>query len=838
MRETFLPYFSHRDDSELPEEYHHLSSFRESVVSHFRNEHFRDISLETLQTLLKGTKVLSTKDFVQWNMDKIWDLLNGAIWSKKAFDYTLGKTKFFKRIINWLKPSRKEFSGISWSKQTFVYARVACQVCRVMCGFKEGIEDSNFRSFVDELLTALYQAIEKQESLHDLKDNVFKRLSLERTLSCVYFCIIGIFTEAPQSICLFQDHTLFNYLFGLSKMMRSKYGKYHEKGINDYLITRLLCSCDFTQSDNLRMLFTSWISQGSILVRRTLLLHLEMLFKCEVPNISKWALSIICLQVQEKNIPALHQTAIRVLERICISDEYELSDNYVDEIIDANILPEENEHFNHLNLRLIVNEKALKRIISSPWLEQQCTYWLEKGNCVWVTEQEKSVLRAINGPSESTPFETCHQLYSNTIGTEQDLQYYEQLFWLPWQIEVKLIRPSGDDVILPVDVHFDYNVCLMKDDAKPMGCIGPAIVAYLLYPQGTFALPDRAEITIKLSMGDKCLENQFSRLMRQRTAKTNERKPWSSKESVILKDGVGWIFRGSGRRSKELNCLHRVFFKIDVPKYEQSITRFLPHLFCELSKTDVGFEYITQHGHLDVLCKQIDNFEPKVSGNAHLKFRAALTAIGMIGSTERGFDYLDSAGVVEKIAKQVLSSPILSIKSTCLYVVGLFSRTPQGYERLEKLKFEFPPENVERGLCIAIPKNLKALFSFPTSDENSPFSWALDPENDFTVTSNPSMIKPDIPLSSKHVSELSDQRLDELILAHVSGLTSAVTLKSSSESLLKIKQTRPDAFEQIHLYREVFHLLNTYTVSISARRFVNTRLFNHVNFKYLRERSI
>ena len=87
-----------------------------------------------------------------------------------------------------------------------------------------------------------------------MKDNIFKRLSLERTLSCVYFCIIGIFTEAPQSICLFQDHTLFNYLFGLSKMVRSKYGKYHEKGINDYLITRLLCSCDFTQSDNLRII--------------------------------------------------------------------------------------------------------------------------------------------------------------------------------------------------------------------------------------------------------------------------------------------------------------------------------------------------------------------------------------------------------------------------------------------------------------------------------------------------------------------------------------------------------------------------------------------------------
>merc|ERR1711879_35198 len=153
----------------------------------------------------------------------------------------------------------------------------------------------------------------------------------------------------------------------------------------------------------------------------------------------------------------------------------------------------------------------------------------------------------------------------------------------------------------------------------------------------------------------------------------NERKPWSSKESLIEKDGVGWVFRSSSRTSRrrgDLNCLHCVFFKIDIPSYEHSIARFLPHLFSELSKTELGFNYILTRGYIEKLLSELDDFHPKVSNDAHLKFRATLTAIGMIGSTESGFAYLDEVGMVKKITNQVMSCTILSIKSTCLYVVG------------------------------------------------------------------------------------------------------------------------------------------------------------------------
>ena len=59
----------------------------------------------------------------------------------------------------------------------------------------------------------------------------------------------------------------------------------------------------------------------------------------------------------------------------------------------------------------------------------------------------------------------------------------------------------------------------------------------------------------------------------------------------------------------------------------------------------------------------------------------------MFGSSDEGFQALDDMGIVEIIAHETLHSNILSIRSTCLYIIGLFSRSATGEERLLQLGF-------------------------------------------------------------------------------------------------------------------------------------------------------
>jgi rapamycin-insensitive companion of mTOR len=66
--------------------------------------------------LMTESQVLAGRDFTCWNWDSIMELLQGPMMNPKRMEETLKTTKFFKRLLSFLRPSKKNFVEIRNSK--------------------------------------------------------------------------------------------------------------------------------------------------------------------------------------------------------------------------------------------------------------------------------------------------------------------------------------------------------------------------------------------------------------------------------------------------------------------------------------------------------------------------------------------------------------------------------------------------------------------------------------------------------------------------------------------------------------------------------------------------
>ena len=122
---------------------------------------------------------------------------------------------------------------------------------------------------------------------------------IRTTLSRVYFTLIGVLSESERGIKMFQSENMFAFLFQLTRkeITQSKQKNIKERTVapNDTLIRLLAMNLDYTHDQNVRMLFSHWIAQGSFFLRKTLIQHLELLYRAQMPRFDEWFVSIFVI---------------------------------------------------------------------------------------------------------------------------------------------------------------------------------------------------------------------------------------------------------------------------------------------------------------------------------------------------------------------------------------------------------------------------------------------------------------------------------------------------------------------------------------------------------------
>ncbi|XP_015786244.1 rapamycin-insensitive companion of mTOR [Tetranychus urticae] len=146
--------------------------------------------------------------------------------------------------------------------------------------------------------------------------------------------------------------------------------------------------------------------------------------------------------------------------------------------------------------------------------------------------------------------------------------------------------------------------------------------------------------------------------------------------------------------------------------YKKSV--YLPaHLYGELVKQEDGYNLIIQENFLGPMLETIrdSNMSTELSV---LQLKAALWAIGTVGSSPTGFKLIAESKIIETIVKLTRDSPVLSIRGTGFFVLGLLATTDAGADYLKN----FGWENV-RYMGICLPIDLELIFHKKDKDERN-----------------------------------------------------------------------------------------------------------------------
>ncbi|XP_038056476.1 rapamycin-insensitive companion of mTOR-like isoform X1 [Patiria miniata] len=111
------------------------------------------------------------------------------------------------------------------------------------------------------------------------------------------------------------------------------------------------------------------------------------------------------------------------------------------------------------------------------------------------------------------------------------------------------------------------------------------------------------------------------------------------------------------------------------------------HLYGQLVQHRGGSETLEKQQHLHTLC-DIVRYGDISSYSSILSLKAALWALGHTGTASYGLQLLSSESIVPDIIRLAEECEVFSVRGTCFYVLGLFSKTRPGADLLSSLGWE------------------------------------------------------------------------------------------------------------------------------------------------------
>lgn len=227
-----------------------------------------------------------------------------------------------------------------------------------------------------------------------------------------------------------------------------------------------------------------------------------------------------------------------------------------------------------------------------------------------------------------------------------------------------------------------------------------------------------------------------------------------------------------------------------------------PHFYRELARTSEGCVLLREKGHFDQFAWFIQKHGLEDDDlEIVTKVKGCLWAVGNIGSMPFGAPFLDEANIVESIVKIAEQSPVLTLKGTAFFVLGLISKTMQGLEILLEHGWDGTTSTMGDSLGFCVPLELGRLFSLRpwihTGDETS-------------AVNRPS------PLSSV----IGDDPLDAKILTAIANLNNHIMEGTSTKELNRLKANHMSHFQNSDLYRRVMMLLESYRYRQHVRRYI------------------
>lgn len=250
-------------------------------------------------------------------------------------------------------------------------------------------------------------------------------------------------------------------------------------------------------------------------------------------------------------------------------------------------------------------------------------------------------------------------------------------------------------------------------------------------------------------------------------------------------------------------------------------THVPPHFYRELTRTQEGCKLLSDKGHFQEFVSAI-RAHGKQSKDPELvvKVKAALWAVGNVGSMELGAPFLEGSDVVEQIIEIAETHEVMSLRGTAFFVLGLISRSTHGLEILSEHGWDSNTTQMGNSMGYCIPNDLSKLLSMvPWKAENIASITILDTQR---TIQDPPVVRPmrpqldplDVPLV------VTEEDMQERILDLVVDLGNMVLYKKALTELHKLKQRKPLAFQSTDFFKQVMGLMEWNHYRLGVRRMV------------------
>ncbi|CCA73896.1 related to protein ste16 [Serendipita indica DSM 11827] len=223
-----------------------------------------------------------------------------------------------------------------------------------------------------------------------------------------------------------------------------------------------------------------------------------------------------------------------------------------------------------------------------------------------------------------------------------------------------------------------------------------------------------------------------------------------------------------------------------------------PHFYGEMVKTELGCQVLSDKGHFSDFTHFIrqHGFDSDDS-DIVLRLKSVLWAVGNIGTSDRGIPFLEDDEIIPVIIEIMETTPVLSIRGTCFFVIGLIASTEQGAEILSDYGWLATTSSLGQPTGICIPTDIEKFILIP--------SWEVPhPKDDDRRLP---------PLKHQHERDILDA---------IENLCNTVVANAASRTLAKLK-SRPDTrhlFSSTQLLQRALHIISTRRYRFPVRKYV------------------
>ncbi|GAP89317.2 putative cytosolic regulator Pianissimo [Rosellinia necatrix] len=263
------------------------------------------------------------------------------------------------------------------------------------------------------------------------------------------------------------------------------------------------------------------------------------------------------------------------------------------------------------------------------------------------------------------------------------------------------------------------------------------------------------------------------------------------------------FFENTNDQSNRLS----VYEEVDMDEDHDS--HIPPHFYRELTRTKEGCQLLEDKGHFQEFASTIRDHGMQSDDPEFItKVKGCLWAVGNVGSMELGAPFLESTDVVERIVQIAEAHPVMSLRGTAFFVLGLISRSVHGLEILSEHGWQSNTTPLGKSFGLCIPNELSKFLSCQPWKHETPASIKL-PETQTTIPNPASIIVDDTDEMNKRALELIQIELGDMIL-----------YKKARVELHQMRHQKVPGFRQPAMFRRVLGLLEGHHYKLADRHLI------------------